>query len=138
MDIFIFVDIYDVSMIANQSGLHLLLGRNYKMAELFLDLISDRTSFKIGVWLTQILTILVIVMFIMKRNRDERGWKILGKASIVSFAWLLLIINGIANMDEDLFASDLGYYEYANTLQWIYNSTIIVEILSVLIITRRE
>ncbi|MDD2958673.1 MAG: hypothetical protein PHE06_12290 [Lachnospiraceae bacterium] len=109
------------------------------MFDIFFELMSNDTVFKIGMYFTGILSILIIVMFALKRNRDERGWKIFGKASVAAFAWLILIINVIAKitMSSDL-AENIGYLQFANTFQWVYNTTIIVEMIAVFIISRRE
>ena len=109
------------------------------MSELFLKLISNRSFAMAGAWLGGIVTIIFIIMFARKQNRDERGWKIFGKASLVAFIWMLILVNVIAKLSGRIDDVDaLGYLQYACTLQWVYDSTIMVQILSVFIIRTRE
>lgn len=109
------------------------------MFEFFYNLISSRTFFVVGVWLSCILTVIFLIMIARKKNRDERGWKIFGKASIISFIWMIILINIIANITGNInFVGELGYIQYANSIQWIYNTTLIAEILSVFILRRIE
>ncbi|MDD3338710.1 MAG: hypothetical protein PHS82_07645 [Lachnospiraceae bacterium] len=110
------------------------------MLEAFHNLISGRTFFRIGVELGVVVTVIFIIMIVRKRNRDERGWKIFGKASIVAFIWLIFIINLIAEITGNASYphEQTGYHQFANTLQWVYDTTILVEIIAVFIIRHRE
>ncbi|MDD3402516.1 MAG: hypothetical protein PHQ72_04045 [Hespellia sp.] len=110
------------------------------MLEMFHNLVSSRTFFMIGVLGGEIVTIIFIIMIARKRNRDERGWKIFGKASIAAFIWLIFIINIIAKITGNTSYphEQIGYHQFANTLQWVYDTTILVEIIAVFIIRRKE
>lgn len=109
------------------------------MFELFYNLISNRSFLIVGAWLGEIITVMFIFMVVRKRNRDERGWKILGKASIAAFIWLIILGNVIAKIVGNInFTYALGFIQYANTIQWIYTSTILVEIVSIFIIRKIE
>lgn len=109
------------------------------MVEVFHNFISNITVLKVGAWLGEIVTILLLIMFARKRNRDERGWKILGKASIVSFVWLIVFVNFIAQMIGQIgFSFDLGFIQCGNIIQWIYDTTIMVEIIAIFIIRKFE
>lgn len=109
------------------------------MFDFFYSLISNRTFGIVGAWLGAITTIVFIIMFAMKRNRDERGWKIFGKASLISFIWLIVIINFIAKLTGTRgYTVEIGYFQFATTLQWVYTSTIIIEIIAVLILKKKE
>lgn len=109
------------------------------MFDFFYSLISNRTFGMIGACLGAFATIVFIIMFALKRNRDERGWKIFGKASFISFIWLIFIINFIAKLTGARgYTIEISYFQYANTLQWVYTSTIIIEIIAVLILKKKE
>ncbi|MDD2981328.1 MAG: hypothetical protein PHN80_15350 [Hespellia sp.] len=110
------------------------------MLEMFQNLMSSRTFFITGAQLGVVVTVIFIIMIVRKRNRDERGWKIFGKASIAAFIWLILIINVIAKITGNASYphEQIGYHQFANTLQWVYDTTILVEIVAVFIIRHRE
>lgn len=109
------------------------------MYEIFYNFISSQNILILGAWLGLPLSIGLIIMFVRKKNRDERGWKILGKASIATFIWLMLIMNVIAKTVGNIdFTYELNYCAYVNTIQWIYNTSIMVEILAVLMLRRTE
>ncbi|MDD2958674.1 MAG: hypothetical protein PHE06_12295 [Lachnospiraceae bacterium] len=110
------------------------------MFEIFHNFMSNRICFLIGGWLGLGVTIIFLTMIVRKQNRDERGWKIFGKASVAAFIWLIVIINIIAKLtgSGNYPLEQIGYHQYANTLQWVYDTTILVEIVAVFILRRRE
>ena len=109
------------------------------MYDIFYNFISSKTILILGAWLGLPLFIILIIMFFIKKNRDERGWKIFGKASIITFIWLMIITNVIAKIVGNTYpAYALHYIEYANTIQWIFNSSIIVELISVIALRKIE
>ena len=52
--------------------------------EFLWNVFNSKTVLIIGAWAGLSLTLILIVMFVRKQNRDERGWKIKGKASITN------------------------------------------------------
>lgn len=110
------------------------------MYEMFHNLISNSLLLEIGTYIGVVVSILFVIMLVRKRNRDERGWKIFGKASIISFVWLLIIVNVVAKITGNVNypREQIGFMQFANTVQWIYNTTIMVELLSVFIIRKFE
>lgn len=109
------------------------------MTEIAYNILNNSLSLKIGAYLGVPITIILLVLFALKRNRDERGWKIIGKASIITFIYFIIVANLIAKVVGNMALTfDLNYLCYANTIQWLYNTTIMVEILAILILKRIE
>ena len=104
------------------------------------NLIHNRYLFTIQSYIGLLVSLILIVMFLLKRNRDERGWKIFGKASVISFIYFVIIVNIIANITGTMWEQQyvIDYLFYGHIVQFIYNSFIIVEIISVLILKRFE
>ena len=109
------------------------------MTETVYHMLNNSLFLKVGAYLGLPITIILLVLFALKQNRDERGWKIIGKASIIAFLYFIIAANVIAKMVGNMaFAFELNYLCYANTIQWLYNTTILVEVLATLILKRRE
>ncbi len=104
------------------------------------NLIHNTYLFTIQSYIGLIVSLILIIMFLLKRNRDERGWKIFGKASVISFIYFFIIVNIIANITGTMWQQQyvIDYLFYGHIVQFIYNSLIIVEIISVLILKRFE
>lgn len=86
------------------------------------------------------LTITLIVMFLMKSNRDERGWKIFGKASVVAFIYFMIMTNVIANVVGSMPFDEyeLSKYFWYNIIQCLYDTVLFVEIVAILILKNLE
>ncbi|MDO4553654.1 MAG: hypothetical protein Q4B70_00740 [Lachnospiraceae bacterium] len=109
------------------------------MFDLLYDFLSNVTALEVGSWITVAVSILFIVMIVRKRNRDERGWKILGKASIIAFIFMMVLINAMAKIiGVRGYDVDMGMIQWGNTITWIYNTVIMVEIASIWIIRKIE
>lgn len=107
--------------------------------ELIWNLFNRRTLFVVGAWAGLPLTLMLIIMFARKKNRDERGWKIMGKASIVSFIYFILVVNLIAKiLGYIVVAHEVHYLFVGNIIQWLYNTVILVEISAILILSKIE
>ncbi len=112
--------------------------------EFIWNLFSSQMFLVVGVSAGVPLTIILIVIFARKKNHDERGWKIIGKASIASFSYFMVMANVIAKITGNdffaakLFIGKLNYLFYANTIQWLYDTMILVEIISILVIKKIE
>ena len=61
--------------------------------EFLWNVFNSKTVLIIGAWASLSLTLILIVMFVRKQNRDERGWKIKGKASAIAFIYLIIMAN---------------------------------------------
>lgn len=103
--------------------------------ELVWNIFTNISFFRVGVLLGVFLTIILVVIFAGKKNRDERGWKILGKASVISFTYLVIMINIIAKTTGhmEIVITEPGYLFYSCMLQWLYDTVIAIEIIAIAI-----
>lgn len=111
------------------------------MLEAIYNLLSSRTFIIVGAWLGLLVTIVFVAMVAPKKNRDERGWKILGKASIIAFIYFFFLLNAIAKITGAMASShiyDIGYHQCANIVQWVYDTVFMVEIAAVFILRKFE
>lgn len=107
---------------------------------MIVQLFNSITFLRIGAYLGVPVSIILLVMFIRKNNRDERGWKIFGKASVISFIYLMVIVNVIAKTigSREFPYNEVGYVFFANTIQWLYDTVAIVEIAAIMIFRNLE
>ena len=107
--------------------------------EFIWNFFNEKETLIVGAWAGIPLTIIFIVILVQRRNRDERGWKIIGKSSVISFTYFLIIANVIAKtVGSQTFPSELNYLFYSNTIQWLYDTMILIEIIAIQIIKRIE
>ena len=108
--------------------------------EFVLNLFHNITFFRIGALLGLPTTVILLVMFIRKKNRDERGWKIIGKASVIAFLYLMIIVNVIAKIvgAMEFPHEEIGYLFFASMLQWLYDTVSIIEIAAILVFRKLE
>ncbi len=99
------------------------------------QLLDSSLVLKVGAWLCLPLSVAVIVMVARPRNRDERGWKIFGKAGVVAFVVFFVAVNLIAKSSGGV-PMEISYVFYASTLQWLYNLVLAVWIVAVLVLRR--
>ena len=107
------------------------------LQEIIWNVFNQRMILVIGAVAGLPLTLILIVCFARKKNRDERGWKIIGKASVITFAYFMVMANVIAKIVGSS-AYEITYFFYANTIQWLYNTMAIIEIVSIQILKRIE
>ncbi|MEE0435832.1 MAG: hypothetical protein UDB11_10620 [Peptococcaceae bacterium] len=115
------------------------------MGDLFYCLLSNRQITFVNMVIGVLLFIALLFLFFCKSSRDERGRKIIGKASIVA-----LICFGIC---ATLFSHYMQYIAVqqssggelvldailaVNAIQLIFNITVIVESAGILILKHRE
>lgn len=104
-------------------------------------LFNSRTFLVAGAWAGLPLSVLLLVLFARRGSRDERGWKIIGKASVVSFLYFIVMANVIA---KTVGSADFPYYDalnyrfYANTIQWLYDTVILIEVAAILVFQKIE
>lgn len=110
------------------------------MLKALYDLINNPTLLGIEAWIGVALTIFLGVLFILKRNRDERGWKIFGKASVLSFVYFMIATNVVAlmTMEMNRFGYAMGFLFFAHIIQFIYDTVLLVEILAIGVFKIRE
>ena len=116
------------------------------MEDFFYSLLSNRQATFVNMVIGVLLFIALLFLFFCKSSRDERGRKIIGRASIVA-----LICFGIC---ATLFSHYMQYiavqqssggevlvldaFLAVNAIQLIFNITVIVEIVGILILRHRE
>ena len=116
------------------------------MGSLFYFLLSDRQATFVNMVIGVLLFIILLYSFFCKSSRDERGRKIIGKASIVAlicfalcatlFSHYMQYISILQSPDEE--ALILDAYLAVNAVQFIFNITAAVEIAGIFILRHRE
>ena len=108
--------------------------------EFLWNVFNSKTVLIIGAWASLPLTLILIVMFVRKQNRDERGWKIKGKASAIAFIYFIIMANLLAKAVGAMVPDTLevGYVFCANVIQWLYDTMIFIEIIAILILNKIE
>jgi hypothetical protein len=107
--------------------------------EFIWNLFNREVLFVVGAWAGIPLTLILLIMFLRKKNRDERGWKIIGKASVVSFIYFILVVNLVAKiLGYVVDTHDVHYLFVGNAIQWLYNTVIIVKISAISILRKIE
>lgn len=102
--------------------------------------INNPTLLGIEAWIGLALSILLILLFALKRNRDERGWKIFGKASVLSLVYFIVMTNLAAALTMELsrLGYAMGFLFFAHIIQFVYDTVLAVEIAAILVLKRRE
>ena len=116
------------------------------MGDLFYFLLSSRQVTFVNMVLGAVLFLALLFLFFCKGSRDERGRKIIGKASIVAlicfgicatlFSHYMQYIAVQQSPDGEVFVLDA--FLAVNAVQLIFNLTVAVEIVGILILKRRE
>lgn len=103
-------------------------------------LFNDLAFLRAGALLGLPVSIILLVMFLRRKNRDERGWKIFGKASVISFLFFMVMVNVIAKTTGARSFPDerIGYLFFASVLQWLYDTVAAVEIIAVMVFRKLE
>lgn len=110
------------------------------MFEMLYNIFNNQDIFKIATYFGVIVTIALVVLFLLKSNRDERGWKILGKASVISFVFFIVLVNTLAGITLKMYGAGylFDFKIYANIVQLIYDSVIFCEIGAILILKKTQ
>ena len=105
------------------------------MIALINEIISNRTLLIVGAWYGLPITVALIVLFLIKSSRDERGRAIIGKASIIAMIVFILLVNGFAKLSSHI---TVNYITTACCIQWIYDIVLTVEVDAILIYKKLE
>ncbi len=116
------------------------------MEGLFYCFLSNRQATLVNMVIGVLLFIALLFLFFCKSSRDERGRKIIGKASIIAlicfgicatlFSHYMQYIATLQSPDRDVLVLDA--FLAVNAIQLIFNITVIVEIVGILIFRHRE
>lgn len=84
--------------------------------------------------------IILIYLFFNKNSRDERGRAIIGKASIISTIYFIVITSAICQSVGVVIVpmSEVDIFVMFNSMQFVFNSVIIVEIAAILILRKLQ
>ena len=99
------------------------------------EIISNKMLLIVGAWYGLPITVALIVLFLIKSSRDERGRAIIGKASIVAMVVFILLVNGYAKLSSHI---TVNYITTAVCIQWIYDIVLTVEVAAILIYKKIE
>ena len=116
------------------------------MEGLFYFLLSDRQVTFVNMVIGVLLFIVLLFLFFCKSSRDERGRKIIGKASIVGLICFGICATLFSHYMQHIATQQspagkalvLDAFLAVNAVQLIFNITVVVEIVGILILRRRE
>ena len=116
------------------------------MDTMLYQFLSNRQMTLINMVIGAVLFVLLLIVFFSRTSRDERGRKIIGKASIIALICFGLFATILSHYMQSVAvqnASDVGTvmvnaYLAVNGLQLVYNVTIAIEIIGILLFKRRE
>lgn len=107
--------------------------------------LSHRQATFVNMVIGALLFLILLFLFFCKSSRDERGRKIIGKASIVALICFGICatlfshyMQYIATQQPDGEALVLDAFLAVNAIQLIFNITVAVEIVGILVLRRRE
>ncbi len=107
--------------------------------------LSHRQATFVNMVIGALLFLILLFLFFCKSSRDERGRKIIGKASIVALICFGICatlfshyMQYIATQQPDGEALVLDAFLAVNAIQLIFNITVAVEIVGILVLRSRE
>lgn len=113
------------------------------MGTMLYQFLSNRQLTLVNMLIGVILFVLLLIVFFTKTSRDERGKKIIGKASIIALICFGLFATVLSHYMQSVVIPNgasvmIDAYLAVNGLQLVYNVTILIEIVGILIFKRRE
>lgn len=108
------------------------------MLEITYNIMNNVNILRVASFIGVPLSIILIILFCLKSHRDERGWKIIGKASVIAFICFMILFNVMAKVTGRMVVHD---YEFGSIfvysiIQHIYNAVLLVEIGSIFILRK--
>lgn len=105
------------------------------MIEIFNEIANNTLLFIVGAWFRLVITIVLIILFLIKSSRDERGRSIIGKASIISTIVFIVLVNFVCKILDTM---EINYVTMGFCFQWIYDIVLTVEVVAILIYKKIE
>ena len=112
------------------------------MDTVFYQLLTSRQFTLVNMVIGAVAFVLLILLF-DKNSRDERGRKIIGKASIAALIGCAFSATVLSHYMQQLAEPHGGIlmidaYLAVNAIQLVYNITVLIEIAGILVLKRRE
>lgn len=107
------------------------------LGEALYQLLDSGSTLSVGAVACMPLSIVVIAMVIWPKNRDERGWKIFGKAGVTAFVVFFVAVNLVAWSSVGI-PDPVSWVFFANVLQWLYNLVLGVFLVASWVLRRFE
>lgn len=113
------------------------------MGEVLYSFLSDFHIAYMNTIVGVILAVILLYLFFCKSSRDERGRKIIGKASIISFICFMILTTFISHFIQAFSAGTspemtVNAVMVVHAIQVVFNTVILVEIVSILILRKME
>ena len=112
------------------------------MDTVFYQLLTSRQITLVNMIIGAVAFVLLILLF-GRNSRDERGRKIIGKASIAALIGCAFSATVLSHYMQQLAEPHGGIlmidaYLAVNAIQLVYNITVLIEIAGILVLKRRE
>ena len=113
------------------------------MDTVFYQLLTSRQVTLVNMIIGAVLFVLLLILLFGKNSRDERGRKIIGKASIAALIGCAFSATVLSHYMQRLAEPHGGTviidaYLAVNAIQLVYNITVLIEIVGIFILKRRE
>lgn len=97
-----------------------------------LELLAEKDILFVQSVIGEIFGIILLILFLKKSSRDERGKAIIGRASIYSMIYFAVITTIVCQYMAFL-NNLITVYVVGNLIQFIFNSVILLQILLILL-----
>lgn len=113
------------------------------MDKVLYSFLADFGSAYKNVIVGAILAILLLYLFFCKSSRDERGRKIIGKASILSFICFMILTTFVSHFIQAFSTGTspevtVNAVMVVNAIQLVFNIVILIEIVAILVLKKME
>lgn len=113
------------------------------MDTVFYQLLTSRQITLVNMIIGAVAFVLLLILLFGRNSRDERGRKIIGKASIAALIGCAFSATMLSHYMQQLAEPHGGIlmidaYLAVNAIQLVYNITVLIEIAGILILKRRE
>lgn len=108
------------------------------MIEFLTEALKSKTALQWQSVFGGVICLFLLYLFFKKDSRDERGRAIIGKASIITIIFFIVITSVVCqNLGNTIISpNEADIYVLLNSIQFLFNSVIFVEIVAILIIRK--